>query len=44
MLGKYFIKQTAVGASLVVQWLAVRLAVQGTQIRSWSGRIPHAVG
>ena len=33
MLGKYFIKQTAVGASLVVQWLAVHLAVQGTQIR-----------
>ena len=30
------------GASLVAQWLGVRLPVQGTRFKPWSGRIPHA--
>ena len=28
--------------SLMVQWLGICLLMQGTQVRSWSGRIPHA--
>ena len=32
------------GTSLVVQWLRILLAVQGTQVRSpgWGTQIPHA--
>ena len=30
------------GASLVAQWLGVRLPMQGTRFVPWSGRIPHA--
>ena len=29
-------------ASLVAQWLRVCLLMQGTRVRAWSGRIPHA--
>ena len=44
MLGKYFIKQTAVGTSLVVQGLAVHLAVQETQIRFLVQENPTCLG
>ena len=29
-------------ASLVVQWLRIRLPMQGTRVWAWSGKIPHA--
>ena len=31
-----------VGASLVVQWLRIRLPMQGHGFKPWSGKIPHA--
>ena len=36
------VKKTKQGASLVVRWLSLRLAMQGTLARSWSGKMPHA--
>ena len=30
------------GASLVAQWLRIRLPMQGTRVEPWSGKIPHA--
>ena len=29
--------------ALVAQWLRICLPMQGTQVRSWSGKIPHAM-
>ena len=29
-------------ASLVAQWLRICLPMQGTRVRAWSGKIPHA--
>ena len=30
------------GTSLVAQWLRICLPMQGTPVRAWSGKIPHA--
>ena len=30
-------------ASLVAQWLRIRLPMQGTWFDPWSGKIPHAM-
>ena len=38
----YHFKKPLMGTSLVVQWLGVRLSMQGTQFDPWSGKIPHA--
>ena len=27
----------------MVQWIGIRLPTQGTLVRSWSGKIPHAL-
>ena len=35
-------KKTESRASLVAQWLGVCLTMQGTRVRAWSGKIPHA--
>ena len=36
------IKMCWLGASLVAQWLRIRLPMQGHGFEPWSGRIPHA--
>ena len=36
-----FIKIITLWTSLVVQWLRIRLPVQGTGFDPWSGKIPH---
>ena len=38
------VKMSVWGTSLAVQWLKVHLAMQGTQVRSLVGRMPHTVG
>ena len=37
-----YMKMTQNRASLVVQWLRIHLAMQGTQVQPWSRKIPHA--
>ena len=39
---KMALKNMKKGASLVVQWLRIRLPMQGTVFEPWSGKIPHA--
>ncbi|XP_054938617.1 MAP kinase-activated protein kinase 3 isoform X14 [Physeter macrocephalus] len=41
--GETSIKSTPLGASLVAQWLRIRLPMQGHGFNPWSGKIPHAV-
>ena len=36
------IKKKGKGASLVVQWLRIRLPMLGHGFDPWSGKIPHA--
>ena len=36
------IKNLPTGAPLVVQWLRIRLPMQGHGFDPWSGKIPHA--
>ena len=36
------IKNSQEGASLVAQWLRIRLPMQGTQVRALVQKIPHA--
>ena len=40
----YSYKREKFRTSLVVQWLRVRLPIQGTWVQSWSRKIPHAMG
>ena len=42
-MNKVHFKKQAIGASLVVQWLRIRLLMQGTRFKPWSRKIPHAV-
>ena len=34
--------KTQMQASLVAQWLRIRLPVQGHRFEPWTGKIPHA--
>ena len=34
--------KSALGASLVAQWLRIHLPMQGYRFKPWSGKIPHA--
>ena len=43
MLKKTKAKTVMRGASLVVQWLRIRLPTQGHGLEPWSGKIAHAV-
>ena len=36
------IERSSVWASLVAQWLRIRLPMQGHRFKPWSGKIPHA--
>ena len=40
----YILAEQGTLASLVVQWLRICLATQGTRVRSLARKIPHAVG
>ena len=36
------VKNPPARASLVAQWLRIRLPMQGTRVKPWSGKIPYA--